>query len=59
MYKILPASEDFVSDDAAFFDNYLEAVYDALNWSAELSGCKVKLFHRVNNNWILKEAIWA
>ena len=59
MYKILPASEDFVSDDAEFFDNYLEAVYGALNLSTELSGCKVKLFHRVNNNWILKEAIWA
>ena len=44
MFAILPQTEDFVIDDAEYFNDE-ETAYDAAwDWSAELNGVRVNVY---------------
>jgi hypothetical protein len=44
MFAVLPFGDDYIKDDALFFDDLEDAYQEALDWSVQLDGRIVNVY---------------
>jgi hypothetical protein len=59
VFAILPESDDFIFEDAEYFDDESKAYDSAFDWSVELSGVPVIVYDATNSKIIPLTKVFA